>query len=158
MFFGTNSSQTVSLYVYFDAPTGRSYSFAFVFLLRARGHFSIVILVSKYAYTCHYSSPTEVQRGNPSPLYLHRIENARFFNLCIRQENDRWNAREDSSKRWRFNQTVLRWVLYALHRVGSSGFEILREDLHLPTASHVRKVRDAASPVRPGIQQQNIQV
>lgn len=92
------------------------------------------------------------------PLEILTCDGPNNSRLATCQDNREWNLWHGSSKGWRFNEKVLRWSLYALARIGSAGYEILREILHLPTASHVRKLRGAAAPIQAGIQRQNIKV
>ncbi|CAN0068680.1 unnamed protein product, partial [Ectocarpus sp. 13 AM-2016] len=77
---------------------------------------------------------------------------------AVLEENYEWNKRQGSSKGWRYNPKVLRWAVYTLARIGGSGYEILREVLQLPVASHVRKLRGAAGyDFKPKLQAQNIE-
>lgn len=74
------------------------------------------------------------------------------------QDNYEWNRSNGSKKGWRYNPKVLRWAVYALNRCGSSAYEVLREVLHLPDPSHVRRIGRKAAPLSAGIQHHNIKV
>ncbi|CAB1115479.1 unnamed protein product [Ectocarpus sp. CCAP 1310/34] len=56
-----------------------------------------------------------------------------------------YNKFQGSSKGWRFSPKVLRWALYALANMGSAGYNVIQDVLHLPSIGHLRKVRRAAA-------------
>ncbi|CAN0448958.1 unnamed protein product, partial [Pylaiella littoralis] len=56
-----------------------------------------------------------------------------------------YNKFQGSSKGWRFSPNVLRWALYALAKMGSAGYNVIQDVLHLPSIGHLRKVRRAAA-------------
>lgn len=70
----------------------------------------------------------------------------------------RWNEHNGSSKGWRFNPKVLRWACYALSKMGSAGYNVLSEVLHLPSINHVQKIRREAMPTTSGLQEEMIEV
>ncbi|CAB1105111.1 unnamed protein product [Ectocarpus sp. CCAP 1310/34] len=80
------------------------------------------------------------------------------FGTSLSQDNYEWNRVNGSKKGWRYNPKVLRWALYAMHRCGSSAYEVLREVLHLPDPRHVRKIGMKTDPISAGIQHHNIKV
>lgn len=69
------------------------------------------------------------------------------------------NKFEGSSKGWRFNSKVLRWALCALAKMGSAGYGILQDVLHLPSVSHLERVKRAAAGTTTwGIQHEAVEV